>query len=210
MHRLVGLLFASFAALALTAAAGADEPKKDKDKTDSDLPITIKVIAKKDKYPLDLGGKKAEDFKKEIKDGEKTGKLPAPPAVDLEVELKNTSDKNVEVWISGDATDLSLDVKGPGAMTVEGRKAFTTDFRLPKPMTLEPGKTYTFTVSSLSFGFRGAGKQAYWTEAGEYTIAASFKTGIAPPPKSAKEARDGFGLVTLTSEPVKITVEEKK
>ena len=65
-------------------------------------------------------------------------------------------------------------------------------------------------VKNLVSGFRSASKYAYWTEAGEYELVAKLKTGMSPAPKDAKEGGEGFGLVTVTSAPLKITVEEKK
>ena len=50
---------------------------------------------------------------------------------------------------------------------------------------------------------------AYWTEPGEYTLTASLKSGISPAPKDSKDTRDGFGVVTFTTEPIKIKVEGK-
>ena len=55
-----------------------------------------------------------------------------------------------------------------------------------------------------------ASHYSYWTEPGEHELVATLKTGVSPAPKGAKEGMDGFGLVTLTSAPFKVTVEEKK
>jgi hypothetical protein len=77
-------------------------------------------------------------------------------------------------------------------------------------MTLAPGKTYSMPIKSLQHGFRGVSKSTYWTEPGEYTITASFKTAISPAPKGSKEAEKGFGNALLVSEPVKVKVEATK
>src|SRR6516162_8193894 len=86
---------------ALAGLAAEDKDKdKDKDKPKSDpkgAPIQATLTAKKTTFKLDLGGKTAEEFNKTIKDE----KYPPAPAVDMVLELKNTSDKDVEVWISG-------------------------------------------------------------------------------------------------------------
>src|SRR5438105_389804 len=89
-------------------------------------PVTATLVAKESTYRLDLGGMTADAYTKSIEDAVKAGKTPpAPPAVDLALELKNTSDKEVKVWISGDAVQLNLDLKGPGALSVKPSVFFT-------------------------------------------------------------------------------------
>jgi hypothetical protein len=39
---------------------------------------------------------------------------------------------------------------------------------------------------------------------------ATLKTGLMPIPKGAKDNGDGYGIITLTSPAIKLTVEEKK
>jgi hypothetical protein len=198
---LAGLL----AVVALPLATRADEPKQ------ADLPLKAKLVAKKDTYKLDLDGKSGEEFRKILKDAEASGKAPAPPAVDMVLEITNTSDQEVKFWVDGDATELQLDVKGPNAVTITPKKAFTTEFRTPKVITLAPGKTHTIPVTALQYGFRGVSKYAYWTEPGDYTVTASYKTAISPAPKGSKEVDKGFGMAVLvSSEPVKVKVEAAK
>jgi hypothetical protein len=203
---LLGLL------IVLPASVRADEKKADEKKADEKekLPVTAKLVAKKATYTLDLGDKSADEFKKAIEEGKKTGKVPPAPAVELVLEITNTSEKDVEIWFKGDAVTVDLDLKGPGALSAGAAGAFTTDIRLPEAMTLAAGKTHSIPFASLQYGFRGTGMRAYWTEAGDYTLAATFKTGIKPAPKDAKNLENGFAKVTLTSEPVKIKVEAKK
>src|SRR5262249_37815639 len=148
--------------------------------------------------------------RKMLKDAEAAGgKLPDSPKVDLVLELKNTGDKDITVWVGGDATRLNLDLQGKGAISVTARRAFTSDFRMPKPGKLEAGKTTEIPIAGLSYGFRGAEKQAWWTEPGEYTLTATYSTALSPAPKDAKDAGEGFGKVTLTTAPVKLKVEGK-
>jgi len=130
--------------------------------------------------------------------------------VDLVLEIKNTSDKPVTVWISGDPVVVELTLKGKGAVNVMPELAFTQEFRFPKPVEIAPGKTHAIPVKTLVSGFRGASKYSYWSEAGEYELVAKFKTGMSPAPKDAKDGGDGFGNVSVTSAPLKIVVEEKK
>jgi hypothetical protein len=173
-------------------------------------PVEAKLTARVNTYPLNLGGLTAEGFKKAVQEAHKSGKYPPAPAVDLVLELRNTSDKEVHIWTSGDPVVLALKLEGPGAMNVPLKAlAFTLEFRLPKATALAPGKSVEIPIKSLSHGHRGVAARSYWTAPGEYTLTASYKTGIAPPPPGSKRAEDGFGLVTITSNPVKLTVESK-
>jgi hypothetical protein len=52
-------------------------------------------------------------------------------------------------------------------------------------------------------------KFAYWTEPGEYTLAASLKSAVSPAPPGSTRADEGFGVVTLRSPPIKLKVEAK-
>jgi hypothetical protein len=201
MSRLLPLLLLGLAAPALPARA--DDKKAD------DLPVTAKLVAKITTYTLDLGDKKPEEYLKLVKDAEKGGNWPKPPAVDLSLELTNTTDKDVTVWVGGDATRLDLDLKGPGAVSIAPNVPMTREFRAPKPVTIAAGKSTSIEIKQLSYGIRNGSKFAYWTEPGEYTLAATFNTGISPAPKGSADAGDGFGKVLLTAEPIKLKVEAK-
>ena len=124
------------------------------------------------------------------------------------LEIKNNSDKPVKVWSKGDPVVVELELKGKGAVTANPKLAFTREFRGPTAVEIAPGKSLSIPVKSLTSGYRDASKFTYWTAPGEYELVATFKTGMTPPPKDAKE-NDGFGVVTLTSAPLKLTVVEK-
>jgi hypothetical protein len=200
------LILAGLALLGLASGAWADD-KKEEPKAAG--PVTATLVAKTATYKLDLGGKKADEYKEALKKGEEEGKVPPPPAVEMTLELKNTSDKDVEVWVSGDPVVMTLELKGPGAVSVKPRVFFPSIFIAAKPVKIEAGKTHSIPVTSLQYGFRNASMMAYWTEPGDYTLTASLKTGVSPAPKDSKETKDGFGVVTLTTEPIKIKVEGK-
>jgi hypothetical protein len=196
-------LLLSLLVLALAMPARAEDKK---DPSKSDLPVTAKLTAKKDSYKLELGGKSAEEFTKAIKEGK--GAKPKPPAVDLVLEITNTSDKDVEIWTTGDPVTVDLELKGPGALSVASGGIFTLEFRIPKAITLAAGKSHTIPITSLSYGSRGASMFAYWTEPGEYTLSATFNTALKPAPKGSKVAEGGFGVVAVKSGAVKIKVEK--
>src|SRR5215471_19116750 len=119
-------------------AVQAGDAGKDKPATKS--PVTAKLVAKKTTFDLDLGGMTAEQYKSSLKNAE-LDKLPLLPKVDMALELTNTSDKDVQVWVSGSPVILTLDLKGPGAVKVTPRQFFPAIFILPKPLTLAAGKS---------------------------------------------------------------------
>lgn len=172
-----------------------------------DTLLELKVIAKKDTITLDTDGKSSKEYKPmlediaaKIKKGERAPQPPRPPAVELTLQIKNTGKKDVTIHVQGDANVFTLDVKGPGVVTLQPQLAFTTDFRLPRPITLEAGKSHEITVKALSDGFRGASRWIYWTEPGEYTIGATYQLATS----------DGGKGALLKAEPIKVKVEEKK
>jgi hypothetical protein len=194
--------------VALIPLAGRAEEKKGKPMP-VDLPVTAKLVAKKTTYSLDLGGKTGEEFRKLLKDAEKGGRLPAAPAVEMTLELTNTTDKEIKIWTGGDPVQIDLKLAGPGAVNAMPLLAFTTEFRGPVATSLAPGKSLSVPITKLQYGFRGASNMSYWTEPGEYKLTASYKSGIQPPPKGSKE-NEGFGLATITAEPITIKVEAAK
>jgi hypothetical protein len=213
MKDLFGKLFAGVLLLTFVAGAGADKqkPKKEKGSTDpKGVPLELRLVAKKAKYPLDLGGQTGDEFRKQLEEAKKTGKYPAPPAVDFTLEMRNTGKKDLQIHVQGDMNVLTLNLKGPGAVSASPPAAVTADFRLPKTITLAAGKSHSFpALKSLTYGFRGVGAQAYWTKAGDYTLTATYTTAVSPAPKDAKDAGNGFGSVTVTSAPVKVKVTAK-
>ena len=198
--------------LALFAGfAPADDKKPDAPKPDPETtPLELRITGKTTKFTLDTGGLSSADYAKQVEAAGKTGR-PTPTAViDLAVEIKNTSDKPVQVWTTGDPVVLTLTLKGKGALNLDPRLAFTQEFRIPKDVEIEAGKTHAIPLKSLTSGFRGRAHFSYWTEPGEHELVATLRTGVSPAPKGAKEAMDGFGRVTLTSPAFPVTVEEKK
>lgn len=168
-------------------------------------PVTLKLIAKTDKYKFDAGGKTADEYKKELQDlaeKSKKGELlrpPAPPKVDLVLEIKNTSKEEVTIYVGGDPNIYTFELTGgDGAVTMNSGLAFTADFRLPKAVTLAPGKSYEIAVKQLSDGNRGASRNVYWTGPGDYKLSATYSLAD----------KDGGKGAVLKSEPVKITVEK--
>jgi hypothetical protein len=210
---MVQLLRHALACWVVVAACSVFAAEEKKDAAKSDPPgavVEAKLVAKKATYKLDLGGKSAEEFKKALDEAATTHEYPIPPQVDLVLELTNTSDQEVQVKVGGTANVVTLDLKGKGAVSVPVKGRITNKLVIaPKAVTLAPGKSTEIPITTLAYGFKNSTDQAYWTAAGEYALAAGYKTWVSPGPKDAKTDADGFAAVTLTSAPVKITVEGK-
>jgi hypothetical protein len=114
----------------------------------------------------------------------------------LDLEIANTSDKDVTIWIGGDATSLSFDLKGPGAVCKLLTLTTTADFRYARPVVIRAGETYTRPVTSLNFPHPRPSSLWYWTEPGEYTLSATWVLGAS---------KDTAGPV-LVAAPIKLTV----
>jgi hypothetical protein len=202
----------TFALCLASTAMNADDKKAVKPKVDPEgTPLELSITGKAT-YPHDLIGYATPAEYREAIDVVAKGKrkLPRPPFVDLAVEVKNTSNKPLKVWTKGDPVVLTLNLKGKGAINIDPPLAFTQEFRIPEAVEIAAGKSHKIELTSLTSGHRMASHYSYWTEPGEHELVATLKTGVSPSPKGAKVGMDGFGLVTLTSAPFKLTVEEKK
>ncbi|HEX4998214.1 MAG TPA: hypothetical protein VFY29_08315 [Terriglobia bacterium] len=161
-------------------------------------PITLeaKLVLGKDTYTI-TADQTGDEFRRRIRAGGRGGAMPAPPDVDMTLELKNNGNMPVTFAIDSDASSVNLALEGPGAVTADSNMAMTMEFRLGRPLTVAPGETYSIPIKSLRFGIRNIGKMAYWTEPGEYTLTASYITH--PPNQSDQQT-------TITAPPVQIQV----
>src|SRR5262245_839163 len=192
-------LLAMMALLVLGVSASAQDKKPAG-------PVTLKLIAKTDKYKFDGGGKTPKEYKAELEriakliaDG-KEAEPPKPLTVDFVLQLTNTSKEEVTIYVGGDSNVHTFELTGePGVVTMRNPVAVTADFRLPKAVTLAPGKSHDIPVKQFSDGMRGISRLIFWTGPGDYKLVAKY----------ALADKDGGKGTELTSEPVKITVTEK-
>jgi hypothetical protein len=225
--RSLALLIAAAVGLASSACTPTQQltpEAEDKSRAEPPTaPLEAKLVANKQTYTLDLGGKTPGQY------GDAAKAMPPVVEVDLALQLRNTGDKNITIWIAddyrkeesqpgGDYVTLDLDLKGPGAVGALVRQRFTKPMTPPpRTLALAPGQSYTLPITTLNYGTHGVATfQAYrccWTQPGQYTLTATFKTAVAPAPRGSKETRPwagfkGGGFVTVTSAPVKLTVVE--
>lgn len=194
-----GMIASSIAAgLLLAAGSASAEDKKG--------PIVLKVVSKKDKYVFDGGGKTPKEFKEELEaiakkleKGEPV-RPPKPLAVDLVLQLENTSKEAVTVHLGGDPNIFKFDLTGgAGVVNMPNPVAMTLEFRLPKAVTIEPGKSHEIPVKMLADGARGISRLVFWTGPGEYNLSATYTLSD----------KDGTKKEVVKSEATKIVVVEK-
>src|SRR5262245_41298825 len=99
-------------------AADDPEPPDPKSKGKQNGPLMVRLVAKKAAYVLDRQGMTAEKYREAVK----LGKV-EPPAVDLTLELTNTSKENVQVRVAGASPVLTFHLKGPKDSVVSPPKA---------------------------------------------------------------------------------------
>jgi RNA polymerase sigma factor (sigma-70 family) len=156
------------------------------------VPLEARLVAKKDSYVLDLGGKTPEEFRKDI-----NNVYPATPAVDLELEFRNSGDKEFTFLVGGGNPDITLlfELEGPGAVNVTLPAQSAPGLRGPfTKVTLAPGKTHTLPIKSLETKRLGRdGTASYWLEPGDYTLIATYKTAVSPAPPGSQDGGYWFG-----------------
>jgi RNA polymerase sigma factor (sigma-70 family) len=198
--RLLAEQAAKAAEQAQAEAKGSTEP--------AGVPLEARLIAKKDTYVLDLGGKTPQEFRKLFKDS-----FPPTPVVDLELEFRNSGVKNLTLLVGGFNPDIPLLLKldGPGAVNlVLPAIAVDVPSTLPEQVTLGPGQVHTLPIKGLMTDHLDReGSASYWLQTGDYILIATYKTAVSPVPVGAKDNGKGFGPVTVISAPVKLKVVPK-
>jgi hypothetical protein len=180
-------------ALALVVAPAPAEEK---------MPLELKIVVKKESYPwpYDLKPKEFEAKLQQIIKKKSTDELPKPPAVDMVLEIKNTGKEKTTIFVGGDPNLLTVTVKGPSVVPAMPGLAVTTEFRVPSPVELAPGKTHEIPLKSLADGHRRVGRYIYTTVPGEYTISATYQLAT----------EDGGKGPLLKSGEAKFKIEEPK
>jgi len=132
--------------------------------------IQASVVAKKREYLLTQALK---DGKTAIDEAlAKKSKPPVdPPDVDLELELKNGSDKPVTMIWGGDQSRITLSLKGTGAINGSWPMMMTMDFQMGVEIKLAPGDIHRVPIKSLGYGPRKiVSGGCWWTTPGDYSL----------------------------------------
>lgn len=164
--------------------------------------VNVKLIAKKDTYAWPVAQKPAE-FEAALKETQtaikdmKQAVVPKAFLVDFVLQITNPGKEAVEIYVGGDSNTLALELTGPGVVTLSPPIATTLELRLPKAVTIEPGKSYEIPVGKLSDGFRNVSRLIFFTAPGEYSLKAAYQL-VTPA---------GDRAAVLKTEAVKFTVE---
>jgi hypothetical protein len=143
-------------------------------------PVFMKLVAKKATYKLDLQGSTVAEYTKAAR----AGKAP-PIRLDLELVIINTSKTPIRVRTAGATSRLTLALKGPGV--VDSDKVRLEKMAGPKKngkastayAILKPGEKVSIPVESLTSNTTSAtGQHHYWTQPGDYTLEATYRTGF--------------------------------
>jgi hypothetical protein len=154
-------------------------------------PLRLTLHARTTVYALDLGGQAPDEYRAalvaQVHDFGVHGPGFSPdgqaakptPQVDLELEIRNTSPRDVEFDVGGFGDLLTLQVFGPDLFRIErpgdamldpGREPAR-----PKRVKLAPGESYFEPVTRLETSHPHRVCRWYWTQPGEYTVVATWQ-----------------------------------
>jgi hypothetical protein len=179
----------------------------------ANVPLNARLIANETVYRLDRGGLSEEDYRKKLDLAKATGRLLAPPRVDVVFELQNTGKEEMQILVGGDTSGvLRWQLRGPGAVSQTVPSAMDADeLRAPTVVKLAPGATHRWVFRELDASGPRDTTRAYWTRAGDYLLSAGFTVAVKPAPRGSVPHwyHKDHGNVAITSGPVRISVLEK-
>jgi WD40 repeat protein len=150
------------------------------------ITLEAKVSSRKDAYILNLGGKTATEFARQIDVRGGTG-LPPTPTVDLVLTLRNTGNKSLTL-LSREVT-IRVYLVGDGAMN-HPEMPYQTFLSMQEGATLAPGATLSAPIKSLECDLD---RRSYWLLPGEYTLIVSGHVALQPSPGAEFKVTDFFG-----------------
>lgn len=165
-------------------------------------PVELRLWSRKGTYKIDRQGMTEKEFLEAIKAGKAR-----PVAVELELTVRNNTKKEIRVRTSGLLPKLLLTLKGKGALdSPNTRKAHQGVLRYT---VLKPGEKVSIPIDTLMTyeGHTGGTINHYWTEPGEYTLAASFHTAFEMDWANGGD-RGKTSYTTLTARPITLKVEK--
>jgi hypothetical protein len=120
------------------------------------------------------------DLRRELEEGKRTGRLPPPPAVSLDLRLHNRGSRDRELLLEEGRYRLGIDLKGPGVESVPVPGAGVGPFGpIPARLRVPAGGTRNLPVVRLSENLTGQRRYVYWTEPGRYTLAVTLEAPVA-------------------------------
>jgi hypothetical protein len=153
-------------------AVGIGLPQK------GDRDIAAKAGSETLRYPLDTGGLTAQAFRRQLRPGANAADLPKPPQVNLVLEIHNRGAGPLHVWLGGRYSRLTVNLRGPGVVSIPVRGGELPLPKSPQPITLAPGESYFLPIPRLVCGSGSEVEYVYWTEPGKYTLAIELRTRV--------------------------------
>ncbi len=157
----------------LTTSVSADEKKPEG-------PVALKLVAKTDKYKFDGGGKTPDEYKKHLEElaKDETGQQkPKPPAVDIVLELTNTSKEEVTIYVGGDSNVYTFELTGGDRrggdeqrLGVHGRFQVAEGGHAGGGQELRNSGEATFRRQPR------ASRYVYWTGPGDYKLNVTYRS----------------------------------
>lgn len=185
--------------LALPASAADDDPEPPVKKG-----IVARLVARKSTYKLDLQGKTAQEYKKAASRGN-AAEIP----IEVDLVITNRTRETIRVRTTGTSPILTLSLKGEG---VE-ESALMRDKAAGKVAiayaVLKPGQKVTIPVNALASvtGVRTT-KKHYWTEPGDYTLEATYRTRVDLNYDPNVVPKSPFHYEVLKARPITLKVEK--
>jgi hypothetical protein len=158
-------------------------------------------------YPLDLGSKSPDVFRQELK-ADRVTRLPPPPLVNLVLQVRNDSGRDILFRLGGPGSQLKLDLRGPGVVSVPAGDATFRPLSEPQTFTLAPGRSAEVPVNRLASRSGGEVRYLYWTEPGVYTLTVRVRAAVSAATRGGRPT-SGYTPVWLSSRPVTIEVTAK-
>ncbi len=136
-------------------------------------------------------------LRNELMQAERDGKLPLPPAVQLELALVNRGKRPVEVRLGDAEAKLTLDLAGDGVIRLAAPGAEIPETLRAQTLQLEPEKQLALPMDRLVAGTPDKLEYIYLTEPGEFKLTPSLRL-----------TADGKSM-TVTGETVQIKVRNR-
>ena len=118
---------------------------------------------------------RGKDLRARLLKAKDEGKLPMPPAIDLELALVNDSRRPIEVRLGDAVTRLTLDIDGDGVIRIPVTMVPLPEFLKPRLLRLQPGERHVVRVDRLIAGSTNELEFIYVVESGEYLIDATLR-----------------------------------
>jgi len=125
------------------------------------------------------------------------GQLPAPPEVNLVLEIHNSTDHPIRLRFDDPNAELRLTLSGNGALRVNGARG-ADPFAGLSVVRLAAGATFYLPIERLIGGSRQQPVFLYWTAPGQYRLRAVLRIPT--------ESSDGKKLTTISGLAVPIRV----